>query len=1857
MAAYETRLKTFSQRPYYDDFDISKKFYQILYRPGMAVQARELTQMQTIMQEQLARMGGHFFDNGSKIIGGETSVKSKIQYIKLPDTAPTSSVYEYIGGTISKTVIVDGNPRTLTGKIVHYIAATDTDPATIYIEYSEGAGDITSFDNTGVFLITVTNGGSGYTSPVVSISGTGSGASATATISSGVVTEVTMTSPGSGYTTAPTVTITGGAGTGAIATASLVTDNVTLSILNTDTALYETFTISLSNASGTVGYGSLVAINDGIYFINGRFVVVDKQLLVVSKYTDITATSDSIPVGFLVEDVIITPDDDSSLFDNAIGSTNEAAPGATRYSMNVVLSLKPSDDTVKNFIQLLVLESGVAATPQNKTDYSSIFLDLFATRTYDESGDYVINDFLLDVKEHLNDGSNRGEYLAGDGGDESKVSLTLDPGKAYVRGYLVETNTNIRKTTDKSRDVDNANLIYISNQYESFMYLDLTPSQVIAGSPGSLTTTLQNLQLFNRSTITTIRKIDGTALYSAVFMGLEHYSGSIYKAYFTALKSLSTTANLADVAYIDQSGKYAAIVSPVVGESKITVNQSNSKLIYDIPLSYVKNITGATYKVYRSYTGTITSDVIQIPADSSIQFSSDKNEYVIQITNVGYVIPTSVTPAGGGVTITLPADYTGVGTDYTVWSKVAKTTYSPKVKTQTNKVDTFTLYSSSALSSVTLTSSDIISINSITIGGNDVTANYILDNGQRDDRYDYGVINLKAGYTSPSSGTIVIDYDYFDHSSGDYFTVDSYSALNYKDIPSYNGTFLGNVIDLRSSVTDLITKIVPSTDIIIDYSYYLSRIDLIAVDNKQNFAVVRGVPSLNPKVPKDLDNSITLYQLFIPAYTFNVSDIIVTKLNYKRYTMKDISNLEKRIENLEYYTQLSLLESNIQGKDFLDKFKSGYIVDNFESLTTGDADNLLHTIAIDFAEGEVRPQAVTHAINVMEKTLTNCVNSNGIVTLPYTETTYIDQKMASTVVRIQPFAKYNWHGKVALNPSFDNWISYNYAPDLTLDAGTFPASRSRELPNMIWDVVAKVFVGREIGTNVSGTVSKPLTGSLGNVTPGLSWSWQNAIRTGSGWMNTTFTTQTNYVGTRIVDIGAVPFIRSRLVEFTITGLKPNTTVTPYFDGKDVSRWCFINKPLTFGTFNHWIYYDGSWNYLNSVTSTDKFTSNGAGVVHGYFFIPNNDFIRFKTGVRKFEVKDTIENPSTDANGYYVANGTNITMQNVFVTTRFVRTETVWRDPVAESFMISNPEGVFISSLDLYFGPEATGINEYVVVEIRNMINGYPGDQVIATVEQLVNLGSLDATAATRFTFEHPIYLEPNKEYSFVVMTNSTDLSLWCSELGQKSVRPGDITTFTGEYINKQPYLGSMFKSQNNTTWTSEQNQDIKFTLNRAKFNTGVVGSAIFTNKIDVNDTDGTEANIFTKTLADNPLSVQYGMKIEVTSGGVGYTSAPTVTITSSSGSGATATAILGTNPGVDDDKVIGVLITAPGSGYTTTATITVTFSGGGASTQATASAAYYDGSIVSVRHPNHGFKAGDSVTLTFAPTTPSGVILGDFTVADLTGSHTIVDEDIDSYSFKITGSTNTQNIDAGGGQDIVATQVIPYSNIRIMTDAIILNGTSLDWKVQTKGYHSSLSIDPLEVGVIEGKSIDLGELKVIKSDNDGSLQLKGYMTSSSDYLSPVIDEQRLTVYATANRINGYNDSYVDGSTTYYDRNNAIARYATKNVTLINPANELQVYLDLNLVTGTKVDVYCMVSTSPVSVSNTEQVWHPMTVVAGGNYTDVNVFQETKYEFVSDSDFTNFVIKVVFSTTVGKSEVKYRAVVPRGKRFRGIALKQ
>ena len=253
-----------------------------------------------------------------------------------------------------------------------------------------------------------------------------------------------------------------------------------------------------------------------------------------------------------------------------------------------------------------------------------------------------------------------------------------------------------------------------------------------------------------------------------------------------------------------------------------------------------------------------------------------------------------------------------------------------------------------------------------------------------------------------------------------------------------------------------------------------------------------------------------------------------------------------------------------------------------------------------------------------------------------------------------------------------------------------------------------------------------------------------------------------------------------------------------------------------------------------------------GRLNATFSVPNNDSLRFETGVRTLKVTDTatVDSPLSTTSGFanFMANGSLTSQQTEIISTRngsshteiinesrsnqliTTSSSTRWVDPLAQSFLIEKEEGVFINSIDVFFSAKDGG-GLPVTCSIRQMLNGSPTQKILPFAEKTLypNEVSVSANAQTptKFTFPAPVYLNPNTEYCFVLESNSNAYLTWVGQMG-------DFDIHTNEPIDKQPYAGVLFKSQNSSTWTPEQLQDLKFNINRCKF-TSTSGKVVLEN--------------------------------------------------------------------------------------------------------------------------------------------------------------------------------------------------------------------------------------------------------------------------------------------------------------------------------------------------------------------------------------------------------------------------------------------
>ena len=140
-------ITNYNIAPYYDDFDKTKNYLRTLFRPGVAVQARELTQLQTALQAQIDRFGSHVFVDGSPVIGAQPTLDTKFAYVKIESSFTLSSGLgggsvipdNYYDEAIGKTLT--GLTSGVTAIVLDATAAASGDPLTLFIKYNSSGTD------------------------------------------------------------------------------------------------------------------------------------------------------------------------------------------------------------------------------------------------------------------------------------------------------------------------------------------------------------------------------------------------------------------------------------------------------------------------------------------------------------------------------------------------------------------------------------------------------------------------------------------------------------------------------------------------------------------------------------------------------------------------------------------------------------------------------------------------------------------------------------------------------------------------------------------------------------------------------------------------------------------------------------------------------------------------------------------------------------------------------------------------------------------------------------------------------------------------------------------------------------------------------------------------------------------------------------------------------------------------------------------------------------------------------------------------------------------------------------------------------------------------------------------------------------------------------------------------------------------------------------------------------------------------------------------------------------------------------------------------------------------------------------
>ena len=581
----------------------------------------------------------------------------------------------------------------------------------------------------------------------------------------------------------------------------------------------------------------------------------------------------------------------------------------------------------------------------------------------------------------------------------------------------------------------------------------------------------------------------------------------------------------------------------------------------------------------------------------------------------------------------------------------------------------------------------------------------------------------------------------------------------------------------------------------VDYTVFLARADVIALSQDGEFKILKGTPTTLSKVAPVTNSDITTMDLgtvvVMPGYASATVDehlrnIYITNKNLTRLSQANLFSMKERLDNLEYNQAMTDLDKEaVEGEQAT--MLRGILTDGFIGFTKSDTTHRDFDCGIDVENGEMSVAMVSHEYTLNPNLTNSTIGTlGGSFLAPYTEEVALSQLQATQSFKVNPYSAYDPMSLLEVFPAIDNWID-----EETVFVQGATVNQSASLHRWWYhkaDANGNYWGGdRWVNVEEEKALWIAMTGHDGSK---LGW----ANYSGS---STTATTDYLYDG-------LITYMRQ--IELTVTGSNYRANAANlvcYFDDKPVSL-----TPLS-GTSA------GSNVTINGV-SYRTVNANASGEFSAKFTIPANT----PCGSVSVVVKNNLDK---GGDATFVAQGHK---QIKRVTTQTVKVNVRAIDPLAQSFQFDND--TILTKVGLFFSLKDSSKN--VLLQIRNMVNGYPGTDVYdEVVIKAANVKvSNSGTSETVVNLNRPVYCQADTQYCFVILSDSNQYEMWVANIGDKNIS-------TNVTVGSQPYgAGLMFSSSNAMTWTEHQTMDLKFKLYRAKF-TGK-GTVNF-NKVTTADTN------------------------------------------------------------------------------------------------------------------------------------------------------------------------------------------------------------------------------------------------------------------------------------------------------------------------------------------------------------------------------------------------------------------------------------
>ena len=1454
---------------YRDDYKDSNNFHRILFNSGRALQARELTQSQTILHKEIERFGKNIFKEGAAVNPGGILVNRKYEFIKLNTTtnALPTDVTPLIGDEFTSA------PTGIKFVVLEIVAATSTDPATLYVRYTDTSGGTAGAEPVRVPPgENITGANSGEVLTVQSTNTTTDkavGVGTRASVHGGdffVQGHFVNAQPQSilidKYGNRPTKKV----GFKVIQDVVTTADDDTLFdnqgvLPNKSAPGADRFRIRLELTTQ-----DLISANENFVFmaevVEGRVMQTVTGFDQYNKINDLLAARTKETNGdFNVKPFLIKFDEDDSFPTKLKLNVSNGIAYVNGYRANQPVPQKLSIDraqdtvTINNHVAIAQYGNyfdiqGNVATGSPAPVVTRNIRDLPNIGTMER----------MDLRSSFNYDSAPFQTAA----IGTRISAITKANPAVV---TVDSASNLI-TGDKVRITGIVGMTQLNSQEVYARKTSNTQFELYVDP--DLQTGL-NSSAYGTFSADAGAKIDWGTLGRAHVRYVQNFSTGVYRWYLADIQMNPGKSTRQIRSIGTAQNNVGNIVLDGLTGNAVLKGTTNNSLLFPLPEQRAKTLTDISTEVQRSFIGSLDgSGKFSSTLSASGETFANTAQWVVTSTTIGDHKPRtgSFAISGGGITFEYTDDSgaTQAGETVQILAKVAKSQGAVRPKTlQTLELKGLDFDSNGGAeivpAQITLQKPDLFKVLKIldSSDSSDISDRFIIDNGQRDNFYGPARLVLKGGASRPSgTNKVRAKFQYFTHgASGDFFTSQSYSGqIDYGKIPKHTRAD-GNVVEVQDFVDfrprkadanlktgfstgfDSATAVVnelptPTDNIQADVEYYMPRHDKLVIDEGSKVRLLKGTSSLDPKYPELPNNCLELYRIKLNPFTFHDSDLDIDQIEQKNYTMRDIGKLEERIDQVEEMASLSLLEVDLKNLSVLDstgadRTKAGFLVDNFRDQLASNVGTLEYRASIDPRDQIMRPSFFEDAIGLVYDSAqsTNTRKMGDNIYLKFTEQLFLNQPLYSQTENINPFQVIVHRGRLRISPGSDDWKEVKRLPPRVIDGGF------RLNPNQanLWNSWEWAWGGTPLNRLAGRTLQNTSSNSV-EVSGNTTRTFRNTQITRVVHSETI----REFIEDKVVDVAVIPFARSRKIYFRAQGMRPNTQIFPYFDGIRVDDWVreepfqnISDDPTQYGTrFNR---------ATTHPEGSSPLIANAAGTIEGSFFLPNTNAVKFRTGERELKFLDiTVDNQvdaASIASVVYTSKGILETRQRNFRSTRQLdivrntsRTLIAFQqedddnnddggsDPLAQSFRVVQPNGIFATKVGIRFATKDTVIP--VQCQIRPLVNGMPSAEEIVPgavkylEPSLVNT-STDGTALTYFSFDEPVYLNAGVEYAIVLLAESIDYNVYVAETGEF------VFGSTEKKITKQPSMGSMFKSQNGSTWEPVQNFDMSFELHRAEF--------------------------------------------------------------------------------------------------------------------------------------------------------------------------------------------------------------------------------------------------------------------------------------------------------------------------------------------------------------------------------------------------------------------------------------------------------